>query len=248
MGQLAHSQIDARGYKPLLVALLAVSAVITLASAISLIAMSGAEGEAYRWIATFHQLVFVGRELSAATWFASALWLLLAFLAFLAGILAESQKGYWFFFGTIAATASMDETATLHEKFYAAGGAIRQYIPFDIFSYSWVIVGVIIAVTVAIVLFPFVLRLPRPAMIGILVGGAIFLFGAIVLETLGGHAAAQYGDTSWQLYALMHVEEFCEYVGVTIACYALSGMVHSTRRGGVPALVFSGYRENADGS
>lgn len=42
-----------------------------------------------RWHGTFHQLVHVGRELSVATWFASALWLLLAFFAFTAGVLAH---------------------------------------------------------------------------------------------------------------------------------------------------------------
>lgn len=72
----------------------------------------------------------------------------------------------------------MDETATIHEKFYAAGSAIAQYLPFDVFSYRWVIVGVIIAIVVALALLPFVLSLPRPVTIGVIAGGAVFLAGA----------------------------------------------------------------------
>ena len=131
-------------------------------------------------------------------------------------------------------------------KIYLAGSALTAYLPFDFFSYRWVIVGVIIAIVVAVSLLPFVLSLPRPVTIGIIVGGAIFLAGAIGLETLGGHAAAQYGDTSWQLHALMHVEEFFEYIGVAIAVYALSGMVRLVHSNEPRAIVFTGYRTDLE--
>lgn len=235
-----------RGSTALLMTLLAVSVAITTASAVTTAVIMNLDGEPNRWLGTFFQLIHIGRELSVSTWFASALWLLLAVIAFTAGVLADSKRGYWFAFGAIAAIASMDETATLHEKFYLAGSALTAYLPFDFFSYRWVIVGVIIAIVVAVSLLPFVLSLPRPVTIGIIVGGAIFLAGAIGLETLGGHAAAQYGDTSWQLHALMHVEEFFEYIGVAIAVYALSGMVRLVHRNESRAIVFTGYRTDLE--
>lgn len=237
---------DAKGSRALLITLTSVAVAFTLASAMSTALLMHRDWDTDRWHGTFQQLVHVGRELSVATWFASALWLLLAFFAFTAGVLAHSKRGYWYAFGAIAAFASMDETATIHEKFYAAGSAIAQYLPFDVFSYRWVIVGVIIAIVVALALLPFVLSLPRPVTIGVIAGGAVFLAGAIGLETVGGHLEGVYGDRSWQLHAIMHVEEFFEYMGVTIAIYALSGMIRLVRRNGSRSLVFTGYRDDVE--
>lgn len=237
---------DAKGSRALLITLTSVAVAFTLASAMSTAVIMNLDGEPNRWLGTFFKLIHIDRELSVSTWFASALWLLLAVIAFTAGVLADSKRGYWFAFGAIAAIASMDETATLHEKFYLAGSALTAYLPFDFFSYRWVIVGVIIATVVAVSLLPFVLSLPRPVTIGVIAGGAVFLAGAIGLETVGGHLEDVYGDRSWQLHAIMHVEEFFEYMGVAIAIYALSGMIRLVRRNGSRSLVFTGYRDDVE--
>ncbi|NLW13710.1 MAG: hypothetical protein GX037_04140 [Trueperella sp.] len=91
-----------RGSTALLMTLLAVSVAITTASAVTTAVIMNLDGEPNRWLGTFFQLIHIGRELSVSTWFASALWPLLAVIAFTAGVLADSKRGYWFALAPLA--------------------------------------------------------------------------------------------------------------------------------------------------
>lgn len=74
-----------------------------------------------------------------------------------------------------------------------------------------------------------VLSLPWRIMAGYAVAGATFLLGALVLETLGGFVESDFGQVTWRLMLLIHVEEWLEMVGVALAV-ACTAEVVSVRR------------------
>ncbi|MEE6295159.1 hypothetical protein [Georgenia wangjunii] len=189
-----------------------------------------------------HVLVDVAGEHNAATWYASVLWALLALTAVAVGAHAPRLRLSWFFLAAVAVYASIDEYAMLHEKLWVLGDLLTEYLPFDPFSYRWVVAGVVLAVVVAALLAPLALRLPLPVMVGLVAAGFVFLLGAVGVETWGGFVERSYEQLTWHLKLLMHLEEWLEMVGVALAIWSVSEMIVWRRTEDGVATAFRGYR------
>lgn len=190
----------------------------------------------------FH-LFDVAGEFNFAAWVNAGLWLLLAVAAGAVAAHTRRRRVSWILLAIVAAYASVDEFAMLHERFDRLGGQLAAYLPFDPFSYRWVIAGLAFALVVVILLAPLMLSLPRRILLGYVIAGFIFLFGAVVMETVGGFVERQFNfEVTWHLKLIMHIEEWLEMVGVALAVAVTTAMIRWERvRGGV-ATSFAGYR------
>jgi hypothetical protein len=185
----------------------------------------------------------VAMEFNVPTWYASALWAMLALVAVVVAAHAPRHRVSWFFLAAVAVYASIDEYAILHERFYVIGGQLSRYLPFDPFSYRWVVAGVAFAAIVAVVLAPLALRLPRSIMVGLIAAGFVFLLGAVGVETWGGFVERSFdGQVTWHLKLLMHLEEWLEKVGVALAIWSVSEMIVWQRTEHGVTTRFRGYR------
>lgn len=183
----------------------------------------------------------IGAEGNAAVWFASTLWLLVGALAALAAVTAPRFRRTWWLFAIVGVVASVDEAGALHERLFVVGDRLAPYMPFDTF-YNWVIPGTAIALVVVLLLLRLVLALDRRVTAALVACGALFLLGAIVIETATGivHRADQGMSTLYLV--LMYVEEMFELIAVAGAVTALASMFHVARRPGGLTVRFSGFR------
>ncbi|MDO5645743.1 MAG: hypothetical protein Q4G21_08685 [Dermabacter sp.] len=225
----------------LLLILGGVSALISICSALLYVVVARMEERTWRWDWLWGQM-FVGEEANVATWWAASLWLMLALVAVAVALVAPRLRLLWFFVALVAVYASVDEATMVHEELYRVGDLLVPLLPFDPFSYTWVVGGIIAIVIVATVLIPLAIRLPRTVLVGLVVAGAMFVLGAVVVETVGGHVQDRVGPETWPVLALIHVEEALEYFGVVLAIAAVASMLVPVRTGDGVAVRFRGYR------
>ena len=176
---------------------------------------------------TVVRLLDLNDENSIATWFQG---LHLAFVGFLALVWGRGEprrtRWGWLVLGAIFFAMSLDELVSIHEQFTTP---LRQLLDIDSgpFYYAWVILGLLLALTVALTMTPFLLRLPRATALGLIAAGAVFVAGAVGMEMVGASIAATPGGMTHLTYRLaMMTEETLEMIGILLAVRAL--LVHFT--------------------
>ncbi|MDO5495806.1 MAG: hypothetical protein Q4G64_08840, partial [bacterium] len=183
----------------------------------------------------------VGREYNIATWFNSLLWVMLAGLAAL-GMALTHRRWSWGVLALVATVASIDEFAELHERLDVFGIRIAERLGIDLW-FTWVLAAIPIVIVIVLALLPLALALPVGQLVLLVAGGAIFLLGALGLETLSGMdlraAEGLQGDTYVWITAF---EELFELVGISVAIGALAGLYEWHRRDGALDIRFRGWR------
>src|SRR5690625_4791130 len=132
-----------------------------------------------------------------------------------------------FFFYNDTATTDI-YTLSLHDAL--------PILPVEI-GFTWVLVGAPIALVVGALLLRLVLSLPRRATLGVLLGGALFLTGAVGIETINGRilvANDMVVDNAY-IYSTM-VEELLEMSGVAVALSPLVSLIQYDAGRGVLRL------------
>ncbi len=180
----------------------------------------------------------LGAELSLPAWYSSILLMSVAVLMLVCSHLEKmlhtpTSKG-WLILGLGFAYMSFDELSVIHELFGKLTGDFPDL--FGFLSYRWVIIGIPIVIVVAIGFLPFLLRLPSPTRIRLIVAGAIYVGGAIGLELIGARLGTTMGFDHPSAVIAANVEEILEIVGVTLAFRAL--VLHLAGLPGAPALRF----------
>ena len=171
-------------------------------------------GEENAW--AFLSVFDLGNENNVAAWFSSAL--LLTAAALLALIWATRRPGEprraWLALALLFVLLSADETAAMHERLIEplqrgldTGGTA--------FHYAWVIPGIAFVVVVAALCLPFLRRLPPVTRNGFLLGGALFVAGAIGLEMAMGVLLEEVGQGFLTGVTALG-EETLELLGVTV--------------------------------
>lgn len=93
--------------------------------------------------------------------------------------------------GIVGVAASIDEHSELHERLDQLGSPLAEAWGMGLW-FTWVIPGLGFAALVALVLWPLVWSLPRASRALVLGGGALFLLGAVVVETASGLVLAHF--------------------------------------------------------
>lgn len=219
----------------------AVSTVLVVASGLLYLKMLDTQWADDIWLWLFQKVDMAGEGNIAATW-GAWVWGILALSAALVGFLAQRKRVSWFLLAFIAIYAGFDEATMIHEEFYRFSNLVQSYLPTELFSYSWVMVGVVVAAVFIALLLPLVLALPTRSLVGLMLGGAIFLTGAVVMETVGGHIESHFGQVTWHLMLAIQIEEFFEYLGVIVVIWAVLRMVVVARDDSGYRVSFRGYR------
>ena len=115
----------------------------------------------------------------------------------------------------LATYMSIDEAVELHEHL---GGNLDAG---GILYFDWVIPAAVIVTALVIAFVPFIRALPRATRTRLIIAGAIYVGGALVMELPLGWWTEQHGTDGFGYAIIDWVEETLEMVGATLALAAL---------------------------
>ena len=232
---------DAQAFRPLSLYsvaawLIAVAAAIIVIALVFLLAHQRTTGLLSQNLHTVFWYFDVGREYNMATWYSSGLWLLMGALAAAIAATRPVLRRSWWLLAAAALFASVDEYLEVHERLDVPADRLLERLPFDL-GFSWVLLGGPIALVVGLLLLRLVLALPDRARNGLLLGGVLFLAGAIGIESVNGRilAANDHIVNNPYIYGTM-LEELLEMSGVATAFASLLSLVQRDAASGVMRL------------
>lgn len=151
--------------------------------------------------------------------------IILSISSFLLFYIAKSSKNQnkefkiWLFLGYTFIFLSLDEILSIHE---VISSIFHKLFFFDgVFYFAWVIPYGILIIIFSILLFKFLLKLPKETSKLFLISGAIFVVGAIGFEMIGGKVASTSGMENLIYIVLTSIEETLEMFGISLFIYAL---------------------------
>jgi hypothetical protein len=139
-------------------------------------------------------------------------------LRVIAGV--ERQAGgrwsrQWTFLSIIFLGLAADEFLSFHEE-------INSRLHISFFIWSWVAVGIVFVIVVALIFFRMILRLPSPTRGLFILAAFIYLSGALGLETVASYYTPEWGGyDSWTYAFCATAKEFLEMMGIVVFIYAL---------------------------
>jgi hypothetical protein len=169
-------------------------------------------------------------ELSLGTWFQAGL---LAVAAAVGGLIAVTQRraskpyaGHWMVLAAVLLLLSVDEGLALHEELIAP---LRSALDASgIIYFAWVVPGAAFALAFAVAYARFVLRLPAAPRRYVLLGGGLYLCGALAMEALNGAYASANGLDSLTYRLLTDLEEALE-MGLVVLIYGFLSFLGGVR-------------------
>jgi len=193
------------------------------------------------------RFVNLTEEANLPTWFSALLWQIAALLAFLiAGRHRTSgwpHRFYWIGMVALFLFLSLDEAGKVHETIGDMISRRSESTGWREYTYSWVLFGVAFVTLVGLAYTRLLVRLRRPLAILFILSAAVFLLGAVVVESIS--AAAHKGSIDHlpfgQSWARMIAwEETLEMLGAILLIHTLLRILASDAspyrvRGATPA-------------
>lgn len=188
---------------------------------------------------------YVNQEANLPTWWTVSLLVAAALLHVQAGMLARraGTRGAlaWWVLGTLLALLALDELTALHERLDVWGLALTDA---GGFAFPWLLLGVPVAIGMIAVAVAAARHLPRPSTVLSLGGICLLFLSAVGLEAVGGlflgDQQGQYAGADLGYVLLMHVEEFGEMAGATLAVCAPLAALRIRRSGNEFGLSLAG--------
>lgn len=157
-------------------------------------------------------------EANLPTWFSASLLLLCAIAA--GSIAAALGPGapwrrHWWGLAIGLGYASLDEAAELHEHLggrFDTGGVLY---------FDWIIPAIAVLAVLAAIYLPFVRALPSRTRVRLVVAGAIYVGGALVMELPLGWWTERAGPDNLGYALIDWLEETMEMIGASLALAAL---------------------------
>ncbi|GLQ55364.1 hypothetical protein [Devosia nitrariae] len=184
------------------------------------------------------RLLDLNGEGNLPAWYGSFLWLIGAYHAREAALLtkqlerARPESAYWIALCVGCCLLSLDEVASIHENIgafidYGVGNP-EGYAP----VYNWVWVGLVVVALALLAFLRFLFRLPRQTALGLVAAGAVFLMGAIGMETFGSrYEYAERFPFGLNWNKVIALEEFLEMAGAIL--FSLVVRMHIERMAGL---------------
>lgn len=116
---------------------------------------------------------------------------------------------------------AIDEFSAIHELLIFPGRELLGNRSFGLFYYAWVIPAIAIVLVLAWYFLGFLLRLPAKTRLGFIIGGMLYIGGAIGMELLGGRHHELYGKQNLTYFTYITIEESLEMAGVIVFIHAL---------------------------
>jgi hypothetical protein len=170
-------------------------------------------------------------EGNVAVWFSSAVLLVGAMV--LAGVGLEARRArepyarHWLALSLIFVYLSADEAGQIHEVMQ---GPMDELVSMHGWlTYAWVIPGAVIALILGLAFLRFIRNLPNPTRRWVIVSGAAFVLGALVIETYGGMLSDELGYDSTPYQMEVAVEEGFELFGASTFIWAIARYAEQRR-------------------
>ena len=133
---------------------------------------------------------------------------------------------HWSLLAFIFFLMSVDELMSFHEN---VGGHVRSMFHTGGFLYfAWVLPAIIFLIILAFIYFKFIFDLPAKYRNLFIIGGVIYVVGALGFEMLGGDIRKLYTEESFTYAVLTNIEEVFEMTGILIFTYALLDYINET--------------------
>jgi hypothetical protein len=162
-------------------------------------------------------------EANVPTWFESITLVLAAALLEVAARVRRSVRDErWLCWRVLAGgflVMSLDECASIHERFKLPVQMLRNVPAFR--AFSWVVPGAVLVALLFAFFFRWLRTLPVRTRNGLMLAGAVYVGGAVGLEAVGGIEAMTVGMNNWIYVATYTVEETMEMVGCLLLIVAL---------------------------
>ena len=142
---------------------------------------------------------------------------------------ASTASSGWLLVSATCAYLALDETFELHERL----GGIGDSVAGDRLHFAWVVPGVALAGLVGLVLLQRLRAQPADVRRRLVIAAAVYLSGAIVLETLSGQVLRAYGGGGKAYLVVTAAEEGLEMAGASLLLAAL--LLVTRTRAGTPA-------------
>ena len=133
--------------------------------------------------------------------------------------MSNSNYLYWLVLSIIFFFLSIDEIASIHERF---GDLIKRHFDLTgVFFFAWVVPYGIAVVIFCILSLKFLIDLPRNFRYLFILSGATFVLGAIGLEMLGARHTELQGRDNITYWIITTCEELLEMLGISLFIYTL---------------------------
>jgi hypothetical protein len=181
------------------------------------------EGDTTILVANLVRVFNINRESSIPTWYSSALLLgcsaVLGIIAAAKRVAHEPYTIHWTALALIFLYMSIDETASIHEKFTEPLQVVLN--PTSHLYFAWVIVAVPLVVIFALAYLKFLFHLPPRVRNLFALAGVIYVGGALVVESISANQWYWDGGTSLLYSAMGTLEELFEMFGTILLLYIL---------------------------
>lgn len=176
----------------------------------------------------------VDDELNIPSYFSSVILLFAAVL--LTGITylkfesKDQFRRHWMLLMIGFFVLAADEMITLHEHLNKPFKQLMGNSSSGLFTFAWVIPGMIIVALLALTFVRFLIKLPKRTRNGFLLGGFFYVGGALGVEMLGANYAATHGMLNMNYALFTIVEESSEMLGVIIFIHSLLCYIKNSYR------------------
>ena len=170
----------------------------------------------------------LGAEQNVPTLYSSVALLVVAVLLFIIARHSRLDRVYWWVLCFAFVFLAIDETCEIHERMIKP--LQERWNTSGAFHYAWVIPYGIASLVFGLAFLRFLLRLPRKTAIQFVIGGAVFVTGAIGMEMLGGllfEESTAAGIKPWGYWCVQTLEEALEMSGVLIFMLGLADYINS---------------------
>jgi hypothetical protein len=182
-----------------------------------------ADTQSTYWIYHITELVNVNRESSIPAYFSA---LLLLFSAALLGIVTwikMRERGryrlHWGLLALIFVWLSTDEAVSIHEILTVY---IQENLNVTGFLYfGWVVVGIPVVIIWGLIFLRFVLHLPPATRRGVILAGALYVGGALGVESISANIWYENDGSNLAYSAVGTIEELMEMLGVIVFIHTL---------------------------
>ncbi|HZN39015.1 MAG TPA: hypothetical protein VFD82_09435 [Planctomycetota bacterium] len=171
----------------------------------------------------------LGAEQNLPTLYSSVALLVVAGLLFVTARHSKTDRVYWWVLGFAFVFLAIDETCEIHEKLI---NPLKERLHTSgVFHYAWVIPYGIASLVFGLAFLRFLLRLPRRTAWRFVIGGAVFVTGAIGMEMVGGKLFEDGGTKQWGYWSVQTLEEVFEMTGVLVFLFGLGDYINSNLGG-----------------
>ncbi len=177
---------------------------------------------ANKWVNRLIGLFDLDTEKNIPTFYSSLALLTSSILLFLTANFNKKNNSMvypWILLGMIFLFLSLDEILELHEHFVRLTQNLFQLTGFG--TAYWTLPYLIALILLFIFLVRFLKQLPRKTLFLVVLSGFIFLFGAVVMEVIGGRYQEFYGRQTPFFTFLYTIEEVLEMGGIATFIYTL---------------------------